>query len=45
MGSYKDDMSEVAAILLANVGLRTRRVRWRTRLTGEGRERGACETR
>jgi len=35
----------VAAILLANVGLRKRRVRWRTRLTGEGRERGARETR
>jgi len=45
MGSYTDDESEVAAILLANVGLRTRRVRWRTRLTGEGRERGARETR
>ena len=45
MGSYTDDESEVAAILLANVGLRKRRVRWRTRLTGEGREQGAREMR
>jgi len=44
MGSSTDDESEVSAILLANVGLRTRRVRWRKRLNGEGRERGARET-
>jgi len=45
MGSYTDNESEVEAVLLANVGLRRRRVRWRSRLTGAERERGARETR
>jgi len=45
MGSYTDGDSEVVVFLLANVGLRTWRVRWQLRLTGTARERGDQETR